>query len=146
MVLVMVNPGRRIRDKVNQRDAVGGDLVEVRDVERRILIHRGYVSDPPPNADEAQKPAVPVVTPEKPETAPPAAEPVAKPEPPVESTPESTPPRSKEELAAEFQASLADVPNWKEPDPPANEEDEPQLDDSKPPKRRRRSTAAAEEG
>jgi hypothetical protein len=90
MVQVMVNPGRRVRDKVNQRDAVGGDVIEVRDVERKILKARGYVSDPAPNdrqtplrsADETQTPTIQVGTVPREEAAT-SAEPVAASEPSV---------------------------------------------------------------
>jgi hypothetical protein len=123
MVQVMVNPGRRVRDKINNRDAVGGDIIEVRDVERKVLIHRGYVSDPPPNdsqaglslADETQMPAVPVGTP-----------PVAAPEPSVESEPARQHDLRPEDRAAEFKASLAQAPDWKDDGgPPPTEEAEP---------------------
>lgn len=109
MVLVMVNPGRRVRDKINQRDAVGGDLVEVRDVERKVLMHRGVVCDPPPRQADSNEPpvrlsqmpgeqALDARTNAAKDAAP---EPVAAPEAPVESTPAPAP--------APLQAELEEV-------------------------------------
>jgi hypothetical protein len=78
MVRVIVNKGRKVWDREHRRDATEGDVLDIKDVEAKILKFRGLVSDAP--AEPAPKPA----------PAPPA--PPARPMPPATPPPPPAPP------------------------------------------------------
>ena len=65
MVKIVVNKGRKVWDKENHREAKEGDVVEVKEIEARVLRHRGYASEAPPEAPPppAPPPAPPPPTP-----------------------------------------------------------------------------------
>ena len=87
MVKIVVNPGRKVWDRENHREATGGDVLEVKAVEAKILKHRGHASDAPPEPPQpTPKPAPP--PPPPPPPSPPAAE-----EPPAQPADERMPPR-----------------------------------------------------
>ena len=69
MVKIVVNPGRKVWDRENHREATGGDVLEVKAVEAKILKHRGHASDAPP------EPPQPTPKPTPPPPPPPPAEP-----------------------------------------------------------------------
>lgn len=50
MVKVVVNPGRKVWDRENRREAKEGEVVEVKPVEATILKYRGHASDALPAA------------------------------------------------------------------------------------------------
>jgi hypothetical protein len=98
MVKVVVNPGRKAWDRENRREASAGEVLEVRDVEAKILKYRGVASDSPPEP--------PLVGPGGPN--PPAPPPTPQPKP---SQP-ATPPRLSSRVVTP------------EPSPAAEEEEE----------------------
>ncbi len=65
MVKIVVNKGRKVWDRENHREAKEGDVVEVKEIEARVLRHRGYASEAPPEAPTppAPPPAPPPATP-----------------------------------------------------------------------------------
>jgi len=65
MVKIVVNKGRKVWDRENHREAKEGDVVEVKEIEARVLRHRGYASEAPPEAPTppAPPPAPPPPTP-----------------------------------------------------------------------------------
>jgi hypothetical protein len=78
MVKIVVNPGRKVWDRLNKRDAKEGEVLDVKDVEAKILKFRGIASDAP--AEQPPRPA----------PAPPA--PPARPMPPAAPPPPVVPP------------------------------------------------------
>jgi len=67
MVKIVVNKGRKVWDRENHREAKEGDVVEVKEIEARVLRHRGYASEAPP---EAPTPPAPPPAPSPPTPAP----------------------------------------------------------------------------
>ena len=97
MVKIVVNPGRKVWDRDKHRDAVGGDVLDVKDVHAKILKYRGIASDAPARQTEpaptpTPAPSTPEPTP-APSTPAPPAEPPASPQPsPAAPRPAAPPP------------------------------------------------------
>ena len=72
MVKIVVNKGRKVWDRLNKRDAKEGEVLDVKDVEAKILKFRGIASDAPQDKPPAPPPSPPA----------PPARPVPPPAPP----------------------------------------------------------------
>ena len=76
MVKVIVSPGRRVWDAQNHREAAEGEVIELKDVEAKILKFRGLVSDGPGEEKPQEPPPAPPPVPPPP-APPPEPHPVA---------------------------------------------------------------------
>lgn len=72
MVKIVVNKGCKVYDKENRRDAREGETVEVREIDAKILKHRGHASDVPQPAPDQPPPPPPKPVPPAPPPRPPA--------------------------------------------------------------------------
>jgi hypothetical protein len=79
MVKIVVNPGRRVWDRENHREATEGQMLNVSDVEAKVLKFRDMVSDAP-DQDDPEKPQQQPPPPPMPEPAPPPVPPQTPPQ------------------------------------------------------------------
>ena len=74
MVKIVVNPGRRVWVRGEGREAGEGEVIDVKDVEAKILKFRGMADYAPAEAPVPPTPTPPPPPPPAPEPPPPAAE------------------------------------------------------------------------
>lgn len=103
MTKVIVNKGGKVWDREKHREAKEGEVVEVKEIEAKILKHRGHASDAPPEAPPASKPttAAPKPPPPEPPPEPPPPAPPPSPPPPPPAPPQREAQAAPDSYAAE---------------------------------------------